>query len=133
MCYPLMYMTLIERNLEEVNSNCSLRDWKRKILENITRNLMFPSELPTKESVIHYVADMSFDYHNVAHSGKLYADNHNPTDGDIDLLVKIVLAIFMECSLISPYDNYCQEVAWTKNQLLEKIKKDVRWQFDNES
>ena len=53
--------------------------------------------------------------------------------GDIDLLVKIVLAIFMECSLISPYDNYCQEVAWTKNQLLEKIKKDVRWQFDNES
>ena len=123
MCYPLMYMTLIERNLEEVNSNCSLRDWKRKILETITRNLMFPSELPTKESVIH----------NVAHSGKLYADNRNPTDGDIDLLVKIVLAIFMECSLISPYDNYCQEVAWTKNQLLEKIKKDVRWQFDNES
>ena len=119
MCYPLMYMTLIERNLEEVNSNCSLRDWKRKILENITRNLMFPSELPTKESVIHYVADMSFDYHNAAHSGKLYADNRNPTDGDIDLLIKIVLAIFMECSLISPYDNYCQEVAWTKNQLLE--------------
>ena len=47
-----------------------------------------------------------FDYHDTVNIGRLWADNRNPNDDDIDLFARIVLAILSEYNIIDEYSNY---------------------------
>lgn len=121
----------IVQNRGSINGNSYHKEWKDKVADKVAESLMPNESVPSESLVIHCASEIVFDYHDTVNIGRLWADNRNPNDDDIDLFARIVLAILSEYNIIEEHSNYDEHYNRVYADLKNRVKNSDKFENIN--
>lgn len=117
-------MSASEQFYKQINENPYLSEWKNKIDQQLKTNQHKHGET-SEETIVKYALDYIYDYHNTVNAGRLWKDNRQPNEDDINAFSKIVTAILYEWQTIGQFDNIVTVQERIRKKLSDALKEEI--------